>query len=84
MPDDPVAACFEESLPRLIKRSLVDDFASEVVRYRLPAGKIQLLIYAPVPESLELPVSTEIRRDGRILFVREMSLQVSAPVNATE
>jgi hypothetical protein len=72
---DPVEVCFDKALRQLIARSLADDFVQDAARFRLPEGRIRLLVYAPLPESVELAVSAETRRVGRILFVREMPLQ---------
>jgi hypothetical protein len=76
---DPVEACFERALRQMIARSLADDFVNEVARFQLPEGRIRLLVYAPLPESLELAVSAETRRVGRILYVRDMPLQAEGP-----
>jgi hypothetical protein len=81
---DPVKQFFEDSLPTLVARSLADDFVDKVDRFTLPAGRIRLLVYAPVPASFELPLTFDVRRDGRILFVREMPLATSASGSLAE
>ncbi len=69
---DPVAACFERMLPNLVRRSLVDDCANDVVQFRLPADRIRLLVYAPMSDEQQLTVNSEVRRVGRILYVRDL------------
>ena len=71
---DPIQECFEKSLPRLVARSFSEDFVNDLSRFQLPADKVRLLIYSPIPESLQLSVDTEVKRDGRILFVRDIAI----------
>lgn len=78
--EDPVQECYRKSLPKMVQRSLADDFVEDIRLFQLPPGKIRLLVYAPIPVSAELPVDTEANRGGRILYVREMDMQaVPAP-----
>ncbi len=71
---DPIQECFEKSLPRLVARSFSEDFVNDLSRFQLPADKVRLLIYSPIPESLQLSVDTDVKRDGRILFVRDIAI----------
>ncbi len=75
---DPVLKCFKDALPRLAQRSLIDDCVQSVERFRLPEGRVRLLVYAPIPDSMQLSVSATARRSGRILFVRELPLSTDA------
>jgi hypothetical protein len=73
-PKDPVEACFQRMLPNLVRRSLVDDFIQDVAKFRLPEDRIRLLVYAPMPDNQHLSVSAEVRRVGRVLYVRDLLL----------
>ena len=73
-PKDPVEACFKRMLPNLVRRSLVDDFIHDVGKFRLPDDRIRLLVYAPMPENQYLRVDADVRRTGRILYVRDLLL----------
>ena len=73
-PKDPVEACFKRMLPHLVRRSLVDDFVRDVGKFRLPEDRIRLLVYAPMPENQHLSVNADVRRTGRILYVRDLLL----------
>lgn len=73
-PKDPVEACFKRMLPNLVRRSLVDDFVQDVGKFRLPEDRIRLLVYAPMPEHQHLNVDADVRRTGKILYVRDLLL----------
>ena len=73
-PKDPVEACFKRMLPNLVRRSLVEDFVQDVGKFRLPEDRIRLLVYAPMSENQYLSVDADIRRTGRILYVRDLLL----------
>jgi len=73
-PKDPVEACFKRMLPNLVRRSLVDDFIQDVGKFRLPDDRIRLLVYAPMPENQFFRVDADVRRTGRILYVRDLLL----------
>ncbi len=73
--ETPQAECFRISLPRLMSRSLVDDFTIDPGTFRLPQGRIRVMVYAPLPLEWDMPVATEVRRGGRILYVMDMPLQ---------
>ncbi len=75
---DPVEACFKKILPELVRRSLADDFAENVQRFRLPEDRIRLLVYAPMLDSQHLEFEGDVRRSGRVLYVRDMLLNPSA------
>jgi hypothetical protein len=71
---DPVEACFKRILPELVRRSLVDDCAQNVNKFRLPEDRIRLLVYAPMLDSQHMEVSGDVRRSGRVLYVRDLLL----------
>ncbi len=73
-PKDPVEASFKRMLPDLVRRSLVDDFVQDAAKFRLPEDRIRLLVYAPMTDNQHLGVDAEIRRVGRILYVRDLFL----------
>ncbi len=79
--DDQIAeqdAFFDEAIPTLIQRSLLDDLVDQPGRFELPADRIRLFVYTEVPESFHLDVNAEAKSTGRILFVKDLFLQ-SAP-----
>jgi hypothetical protein len=65
------------ALPRMVERSIEDDFFDGVRRFRMPVGKIRLLVYAPVPAAFDLPFSAEVKRGGRILYVKDLGLETA-------
>lgn len=71
-PEDSVEASLDRLLPDLVRRSIVDDRANDVVRFRLPEDRVRLLVYAPMPEEQHLQVNADVRRTGRILYVRDL------------
>lgn len=77
-PDDPdtdlAETSFKKMLPDLVRRSLVDDCAQNVNRFRLPEDRIRLLVYAPMRDSQHLDFSGDVRRSGRVLYVRDLLL----------
>ena len=77
---DPLLKCFKDALPRLAQRSLVDDCVENISRFRLPEGRVRLMVYAPIPVSMQLSVRAEARRDGRILYIRDLPLSSDASV----
>lgn len=66
---------FDESLPSLAQRSLFDDLVHSPRRFVLPPDRIRLFVYAPMPEEFELQLTAAAKRTGRILFVKDISLQ---------
>jgi hypothetical protein len=74
---DPVETCFKKMLPDLVRRSLVDDCAQSVTKFRLPEDRIRLLVYAPMLDSQYLHISGDVRRSGRVLYVRDLLLNPS-------
>jgi len=77
-PESPADECFRLALPCMVARSTEDDFVDSVRRFRLPVGKIRLLLYAPVPADFDLPFSAEVRRGGRILYVKDLNMATAA------
>lgn len=73
--EDPVAECFRKSLLRLVARSAADDFYFDLKSFELPEGRVRLLVYAPVPTSQEMTVNADVKREGRILYVRDFPMQ---------
>jgi len=71
---DPVETCFKEMLPDLVRRSLVDDSVREVAKFRLPDDRVRLLIYTSMPDNQQLNVDADVRRVGKILYIRDLLL----------
>ena len=82
--DDPVANCFRKSLLKLVARSAADDFYADLKRFELPEGRVRILIYAPIPVTQDMTVSADVKRDGRILYVRDFPMQISDPTAVSE
>lgn len=74
--DDPVAECFRKSLLKLIARSAADDFYADLRRFELPAGHVRILIYAPIPMQQDMTINADVKREGRILYVRDFPMQI--------
>ena len=74
--DDPVAECFRKSLLKLVARSAADDFYADLKRFELPEGRVRILVYAPIPAAQDMAVSAEVKREGRILYVRDLPMQI--------
>ena len=74
--DDPVAECFRKSLLKLIARSAAEDFYADLKRFELPEGRVRILIYAPIPTMQDMTVSADVKREGRILYVRDFPMQI--------
>ena len=82
--EDSVAECFRKSLSKLVARSMADDFVSSTSAFTLPEGKFRLLVYAPIPKFMELTVDADVRRDGRVLFVRDLPMQADSGTEPKE
>lgn len=82
--DDPVEECFRKSLLKLVARSAADDFYADLKRFELPEGRVRVLIYAPIPAAQDMSVSAEVKRDGRILYVRDFPMQIGDTNAASE
>jgi hypothetical protein len=74
--NDPVAEWFQRSLLKLVARSAADDFYADLKRFELPEGRVRILIYAPVPATQDMAVSSDVKREGRILYVRDFPMQI--------
>ncbi|MDA1230103.1 MAG: hypothetical protein O2856_04955 [Planctomycetota bacterium] len=72
--DDRLEECFKRVLPHLVRRSLADDSVQNVAAFRLPEDRVRLLVYAPMLDSQHLSVNAELRRVGRVLYVRDLLL----------
>ncbi|MCA9008423.1 MAG: hypothetical protein KDB01_01695 [Planctomycetaceae bacterium] len=72
--DDPVEASFKSMLPSLVRRSLADDHVKDAGKFRLPGDRIRLLVYTPMSDDQQFGVDAEVRRVGRILYVRDLLL----------
>ena len=73
---DLVAECFQKSLLKLVARSAADDFYADLKRFELSEGRVRILIYAPVPTTQDMTVSADVKREGRILYVRDFPMQI--------
>jgi len=65
---------YDESLPALVQRNLLDDLVNSVVRYELPSDRIRLFIYTALPDEFVISVSADAKSTGRILFAMDLSL----------
>lgn len=72
---DPIAECFRKSLLKLVARTAADDFYADLKRFEMPEGRLRILIYAPIPAAQDITVSADVKRDGRILYVRDFPMQ---------
>lgn len=71
----PVQRFYDDSIHLLVGRSLLDDGVRQTLDFILPADRVRLLVYAPMPESFEIPVSKPTRHEGWVLYVRDVLLQ---------
>ena len=72
---------FDDSLPRLAQRSLLDDLTNRPREFELPSDRIRILAYTEIPEEFLISVSAPTKNSGRILFVKDVLLNdQSAPV----
>jgi hypothetical protein len=74
--DDLVEECFRKSLLKLVARSAADDFYADLKRFELPEGRVRILVYAPIPATQDITVSADVKREGRILYVRDFPMQI--------
>lgn len=75
---------YEESLRTLIGRSLLDDIVYKPADFKLPADRVRLLIYAPMPDELQVPTDTRAEKAGRVLYVRDVFLQENLQSGSAE
>ncbi|MEZ6061217.1 MAG: hypothetical protein R3C19_12705 [Planctomycetaceae bacterium] len=66
---------YDEALPDLVRRSLLDEIEYDPTRFELPADRIRLLVYSPIPETLQVPTSVEARETGWVLFVKDLFVE---------
>ncbi|MCR9197061.1 MAG: hypothetical protein NXI04_00290 [Planctomycetaceae bacterium] len=65
---------FDDSLPRLARRSLLDDLTNRPREFELPPDRIRILAYTEIPEEFLISVSAPTQNSGRILFVKDVLL----------
>lgn len=65
---------YQDSRNALVHRSLLDDGIADPAEFLLQPDRVRLMVYAPVPDSMQLTVSTSSRQEGRILYVRDVLL----------
>lgn len=75
---DELDAFYDESLPLLVQRSLIDDLVNQPLRFKLPSDRIRLMIYTEIPESMSVQLSAAAKRSGRILFVKDLFVDAAA------
>lgn len=75
--ETPREQLFRVSEGDLVSRSMLDDFAQRIEEFELPPGEIRLFVYSPIPEALELSFSADASRDGRVLYVLPMPLELT-------
>lgn len=66
---------FDTSLPELVNRTLIDDLVDTAANFELPNDRIRLFVYASIPEEFNLNVSADVRRSGRVLFMKDLPLR---------
>lgn len=66
---------FEQSLPSLVSRSLINDMVQHAAEFILPADRIRLLVFTEMPESFDLQISAPVKRTGRVLYITDLLLQ---------
>ncbi|MCP4785416.1 MAG: hypothetical protein GY903_27435 [Fuerstiella sp.] len=71
----PTERFYDESLPALVQRDLLDDLVHKVPRYELPSDRLRLFVYTAVPDEFMISVSAEARSTGRILFAKDLFLR---------
>lgn len=69
---------FDEALPLLMQRSLLDDLAHQPSEFELPNDRVRLYAYTSFPAALQINLSAEAKRTGRVLFVKDILLQDAA------
>lgn len=74
---DPAQQFFDQSLPSLVSRSLIDDLIDHAAEFTLPADRVRLLVFTDMPESFDLEISAPAKRTGKVLFIRDLLLQNS-------
>ncbi|MDG1897308.1 MAG: hypothetical protein P8J37_20625 [Fuerstiella sp.] len=71
----PTERFYDESLPSLVQRNLLDDLVNKVTRYELPSDRLRLFVYTALPEEFVISVSAAAKSTGRILFARDLLLR---------
>lgn len=51
---------------------MLDGSVTNPGRFELPANRVRLFVYTDIPEAMNLSVSTQSRRTGKILFSRDL------------
>ena len=67
----------KDSLPRLVRRSLLDELVFRPSQFELPPNRIRLFVYTDIPDDFAITASTEAKRTGKILFIKDVSSSVS-------
>ncbi|HIE98987.1 MAG TPA: hypothetical protein EYG03_23180 [Planctomycetes bacterium] len=75
----PTERFYDESLPALVQRNLLDDLVNKVARYELPADRLRLFVYTAVPDEFMISVNAEAKSTGRILFAKDLFLRSGDP-----
>ena len=68
---------YDESLHALVSRSLLDEMVAIPGAYRLPADRVRLMVYTPLPDTLTPELTANVLNSGRVLFVRDLFLQAN-------
>ena len=71
----PTERFYDESLPTLVQRNLLDDLVNKVSRYELPSDRLRLFVYTTLPDEFMISVSTDTKNTGKILFARDLFLR---------
>lgn len=73
--DDTIDAFYDKVLPGLILRSLADDGIYDPRDLDLPPDRIRLYVYTRLPQDHFVETSTDSRKNGRVLYVRDIALR---------
>ncbi len=73
--DDTPDDFYNSLLPAVIVRSLADDGISDPGELNVPPDRVRLYLYTRLPEDQFIETHTQPRRQGRILYVRDIPLK---------
>lgn len=71
---DPKLQFRDESLRRLLQRSLSDSGVVDLKAWSLPPGRIRFLVYMPLPDAFRMETNVEGDAAGDVLFIRDLPL----------
>lgn len=71
---DPKLQFRDESLRRLLQRSLSDSGVVDLKAWSLPPGRVRFLVYMPLPAAFQMETNVEGEAAGDVLFIRDIPL----------